>query len=59
MMGMNEQPMVISQISCPGGTVYTIVAGDTLFNLARRFNTTVQAIQNANRTRPQCTESDE
>ena len=48
-MGMNlDQNVVISQISCPGGTVYTIVAGDTLFALARRFNTTVQAIINAN-----------
>lgn len=47
-MGMNEQNMVISQVSCPGGTVYTIVAGDTLFALAQRFNTTVQAIINAN-----------
>ena len=40
--------MVISQISCPGGTIYTIVPGDTLFALAQRFNTTVQAIINAN-----------
>jgi len=46
-MGMNEN-MVISQISCPGGTIYTIIPGDTLFALARRFNTTVQAIINAN-----------
>ena len=36
------------QISCPGGTVYTIRAGDTFFSLAARFNTTVQAIINAN-----------
>lgn len=48
-MGMNlNQNVTISQVSCPGGTVYTIVAGDTLFALARRFNTTVQAITNAN-----------
>ena len=47
-MGMNEQNMVISQISCPGGTIYTIVPGDTHFALAQRFNTTVQAIINAN-----------
>ncbi|NLM36517.1 MAG: LysM peptidoglycan-binding domain-containing protein [Firmicutes bacterium] len=40
--------MVISQISCPGGTIYTIIPGDTLFALAQRFNTTVQAILNAN-----------
>lgn len=37
-----------NQVTCPGGTVYTIRAGDTLFNLASRFNTTVQAIINAN-----------
>ena len=31
--------------NCPSGTIsYTIVAGDTLYSLARRFNTTVQAI---------------
>lgn len=34
--------------SCPGGTVYTIVAGDTLSALARRYNTTVSAIEAAN-----------
>ncbi len=33
---------------CPGGRFYTIVAGDTLFSLARRFNTTVKAIIAAN-----------
>lgn len=33
---------------CPGGTYYTIRAGDTLFSLARRFNTTVDAILQAN-----------
>lgn len=32
---------------CPG-VVYTIVAGDTLFRIAARFNTTVQAILRAN-----------
>ena len=36
------------QVPCPGGTLYTIRAGDTLFALAQRFNTTVQAIINAN-----------
>ena len=40
--------MNISQVFCPGGTVYTIRAGDTLFALAGRFNTTVQAIIQAN-----------
>ena len=34
--------------SCPGGTVYTIRPGDSLLSLARRFNTTVEAITNAN-----------
>jgi peptidoglycan endopeptidase LytF len=33
---------------CPGGTIYTIRAGDTLFALANRFNTTVNAILDAN-----------
>ncbi|MBE3577690.1 MAG: LysM peptidoglycan-binding domain-containing protein, partial [Limnochordales bacterium] len=34
--------------SCPGGTIYVIRAGDTLFRLAQRFNTTVDAILRAN-----------
>ncbi|SJZ77271.1 LysM peptidoglycan-binding domain-containing protein [Garciella nitratireducens] len=35
--------------NCPSGTIrYTIVAGDTLYNLARKFNTTVQAIMAVN-----------
>lgn len=38
----NSQPPV-----CPG-FIYTIVLGDTLFTLAARFNTTVQAILQAN-----------
>jgi peptidoglycan endopeptidase LytF len=33
---------------CPGGTAYTIKPGDALYNLARRFNTTIAAIRNAN-----------
>ncbi|MFO7255074.1 MAG: LysM peptidoglycan-binding domain-containing protein [Bacillota bacterium] len=33
---------------CPGGTLYTIRSGDTLFSLANRFNTTVDAILEAN-----------
>ncbi|HBE06536.1 MAG TPA: peptidoglycan-binding protein, partial [Firmicutes bacterium] len=33
---------------CPGGTIYQIRPGDTLFFLARRFGTTVQAILAAN-----------
>ncbi len=32
---------------CPG-TTYTVMAGDTLFSIARRFNTTVDAILRAN-----------
>ncbi len=35
-------------INCPGGQVYVIRSGDTLFLLARRFNTTVNAILAAN-----------
>lgn len=34
--------------ACRGGFIYTIVAGDTLFSLALRFNTTVEAILRAN-----------
>ncbi len=33
---------------CPGGFFHTITAGDTLFNLATRFNITVEAIIRAN-----------
>ncbi|MDD4694356.1 MAG: LysM peptidoglycan-binding domain-containing protein, partial [Firmicutes bacterium] len=35
-------------IPCPGGTLYTIQAGDTLYSLAQRYNTTVDAIIRAN-----------
>ncbi len=35
-------------VPCPGGFIYTIVAGDTLFSIANRFNTSVQAILQAN-----------
>ncbi len=42
-LGVNCAP------TCPPGTfAYTIKAGDTFFNLAQRFNTTVDAIQRAN-----------
>lgn len=34
---------------CPADTVeYTIKAGDTLYNLAREYNTTVDAIMRVN-----------
>ena len=39
---------VTPPVPCPGGTLYTIRAGDTLFALAQRFGTTVQAIIAAN-----------
>ena len=35
-------------VECPNGTIYTIRAGDTLFALAQRFGTTVNAIILAN-----------
>ena len=42
-------PMVTPPDRCPAGTfAYTIRAGDTYFSLARRFGTTVEAIQRAN-----------
>lgn len=42
-LGVNCAP------NCPPGTfAYTIKAGDTFFNLAQRFNTTVEAIERAN-----------
>ena len=37
---------------CPGGRIYVIQAGDTLYSLAQRFNTTVEAIMRANPDRP-------
>ena len=40
-------PVPMPPPTCPG-FIYTIVAGDTLFALAARFNTTVQAILAAN-----------
>jgi peptidoglycan DL-endopeptidase LytF len=42
-------PRVAPPVTCPPGTFsYTIVAGDTLFSLAARYNTTVAAIIAAN-----------
>lgn len=34
--------------TCPGGTLYTIQTGDTLFSLATRFNISVAELQMAN-----------
>lgn len=33
---------------CPGGTLYTIIPGDSYFGLARRFNVTVAQLTAAN-----------
>lgn len=38
----------IQQVGCPGGILYRIQAGDTLYILARRFGTTVNRIVAAN-----------
>lgn len=35
-------------VDCPGGTVYTIRPGDSLYGLSRRFNVSVQRIIEAN-----------
>ncbi|MFZ5641915.1 MAG: LysM peptidoglycan-binding domain-containing protein [Bacillota bacterium] len=35
-------------VNCPGGRIYEVKSGDTLSKIARRFNTTVQAIMAAN-----------
>ncbi len=43
LMSINE-----NQIPCPGGTIYTIRPGDSYYSLAKRFNTTVNALQAAN-----------
>lgn len=44
----DEYLLQAAQVVCPGGTIYTIRPGDSLFSLVRRFNTTVQAIVAAN-----------
>ena len=35
-------------VACPGGTLYTIKPGDSFYELARRFNTTINALITAN-----------
>ncbi|MCL6589967.1 MAG: LysM peptidoglycan-binding domain-containing protein [Firmicutes bacterium] len=39
---------VAPPVTCPGGFFYRVMAGDTLFSLAVRYNTTVDAILRAN-----------
>ncbi|MCR1898839.1 LysM peptidoglycan-binding domain-containing protein [Irregularibacter muris] len=57
--GINPNALQIGQVICiptqappancpPGSTSYTIRAGDTFYNIAMRYNTTVQALINAN-----------
>jgi LysM repeat protein len=58
--GINPNNLQIGQVICiPGGTpppttcppgsfAYTVKAGDTLWNLASRYNTTVEAIMAIN-----------
>jgi len=42
-------PLAVPPVTCPVGTfTYTIQPGDTLFALARRFNTTVVSIMDLN-----------
>ncbi|ACV62122.1 Peptidoglycan-binding LysM [Desulfofarcimen acetoxidans DSM 771] len=45
---MNDTTLNHQLPPCTGGTVYTIRPGDSLLSLASRFNTTVEAITNAN-----------
>ena len=41
-------PTVLAPTAAPAPATYTVVAGDTLYSLARRFGTTVQALMAAN-----------
>jgi len=43
-----ETPLTPTTTPVPGAVSYTIVRGDTLFSLARRFGTTVEAITTLN-----------
>jgi LysM repeat protein len=44
------QRLIISSLRVPpvGSTIYTVVGGDTLYSIARRYGTTVDAIQAVN-----------
>ena len=39
--------------SCPGGTIYIVRAGDTLYAIAQRFGTTVNADCRQSRHQPE------
>jgi LysM repeat protein len=42
-------PLATPPVTCPAGTTaYTIQAGDTFYAIARRYGTTVAALQQAN-----------
>lgn len=42
-------PLAVPPVVCPpGSTIYTIRAGDTFFNIARRFGITVEDLRRAN-----------
>ena len=43
-----NQPEAIMAPVCPGGQLYTVKSGDTLFFIARRFNISLQSLINTN-----------
>jgi len=45
---MIDESFIRQAVACPGGTLYAIKPGDSLFSLAPRFGTTIAAIQAAN-----------
>ncbi|MGE5527551.1 MAG: LysM peptidoglycan-binding domain-containing protein [Patescibacteria group bacterium] len=45
---MMDEAFIRQAPACPGGTLYTIRPGDSLFTLAQRFGTSVMAIMSAN-----------